>query len=170
MPSLQMNYIRHFRRHNKWLVLIALYKLLQALLFVAIGVGALRLLHKDIGDIFADLADRLRFNPEARIVHYMLEKASLINDPILRRIGVAALCYAAISLVESIGLYREKAWGEILTLVITASFLPWELFELLRRQTGFRFGLLTINITVVIYLLKLVNEQRRLRRRGKRPA
>ncbi|MFP5205663.1 MAG: DUF2127 domain-containing protein [Acidobacteriota bacterium] len=165
-----MNDARHSRSHDKWLVLIAVYKLLQALLFVAIGVGALRLLHKDIGDLFADLADWLRFNPEARVVHYLLVKASLINDPILRRIGMAALCYAGVSLVEGIGLYLEKTWGEVLTLALTASFLPWELFEVFRLHTPFRAALLAINILVFLYLLKLVNERRRQRHHRRRSA
>ena len=163
-----MDDARHSRSHNKWLVLIAVYKFLQALLFVAIGVGALRLLHRDIGDLFADLADWLRFNPEARVVHYILEKASLIDDPILRRIGVGALCYAAISLVEGIGLYLEKTWGEVLTLAITVSFLPWEVFEVFRRHTSFRAALLAINILVVLYLFKLVGEGRRHRLQRRR--
>ncbi|MFP5277385.1 MAG: DUF2127 domain-containing protein [Acidobacteriota bacterium] len=151
--------------HNRWLVLIAMYKLIQAVLFIAIGVGALRLLHKDIGDLFATLADHLRFNPEARIVHFILVKASLVNDPLLRRIGAAALFYAVLGLAEGVGLYLEKAWGEILTLAITASFLPWEAFEMARRLTWFRVGLLLINAAVFFYLLKLVAEQRRLRKR-----
>lgn len=142
-----------------------MYKLIQAVLFIAIGVGALRLLHKDIGDLFATLADHLRFNPEARIVHFILVKASLVNDPLLRRIGAAALFYAVLGLAEGVGLYLEKAWGEILTLAITASFLPWEAFEMARRLTWFRVGLLLINAAVFFYLLKLVAEQRRLRKR-----
>lgn len=153
---------------NRWLVLIAIYKLLQAALFIAIGVGALRLLHKDIGDLFATLADRLRFNPEARIVHFALVKASLVNDPLLRRIGAAAFCYAGLGTAEGVGLYLEKAWGEVLTLIITASFLPWEAFEMARRLTWFRGSLLAINVAVFIYLLQLVGEQRRLRRARRR--
>lgn len=151
-------------RHNRWLVLIAVYKLLQALLFIAIGVGALRLLHKDVGDMFALLADRLRFNPESRIVNFILDEASLLNDPVLRRIGAAAFCYAGLGMAEGIGLYLEKAWGEILTLFITASFLPWEMVEAVRRVTWVRVSLLSINILVFFYLLELVAEQRRLRR------
>jgi uncharacterized membrane protein (DUF2068 family) len=152
------------RRHNRWLVLIAIYKMLQSLLFIAIGVGALRLLHKDVGDIFAMLADRLRFNPESRIVNFILDKASLLNDPVLKRIGVAAFCYAALGMAEGIGLYLEKAWGEFLTLFITASFLPWEAVEAMRRVTWVRLSLFTINIFVFFYLLKVIAEERRLRR------
>lgn len=156
------------RRHNRWLVLIALYKMLQAALFMAIGVGALRLLHKDVGDMFAMLADRLRFNPESRMVNFLLEKASLLNDPVLKRIGAAAFCYAGLGLAEGIGLYLEKAWGEILTLLITASFLPWEMFEVAHRVTWVRVSLLIINVLVFFYLLDLIAQERRLRSHRKK--
>ncbi|HET6208581.1 MAG TPA: DUF2127 domain-containing protein [Terracidiphilus sp.] len=157
--SLQVTKTAH--RHNKGLVLIAVYKLLQALLFVAIGVGALRLLHKDVDDILYRVASDLRFNPEGRFVNFIVDRASLLNDPILRRIGFAAFCYAGIAILEAIGLYLEKAWGEYLTLIITASFLPIEVLEILRRNTWPRVGLLIVNIVVLIYLGKLVIERQR---------
>ncbi|MGA2086539.1 MAG: DUF2127 domain-containing protein [Terracidiphilus sp.] len=149
------------RRHNQWLVLIAAYKFALALLFVAVGVGALRMLHKDIGDQVARLAHHMRFNPESRFVDFILDKASLLNDPLLRRIGAAAFCYAALGMLEGIGLYLEKIWGEYLTLAITASFLPLEIFEVFRRVTWIRGGLLVINTMVFFYLLQLVVEHGR---------
>ena len=149
------------RRHNRWLVLIAAYKFALALLFVAVGVGALRMLHKDIGDQVARLAHHMRFNPESRFVDFILDKASLLNDPLLRRIGAAAFCYAALGMLEGIGLYLEKIWGEYLTLAITASFLPLEIFEVFRRVTWIRGGLLVINTMVFFYLLQLVVEHGR---------
>jgi uncharacterized membrane protein (DUF2068 family) len=148
-------------QHNKLLILIAIYKGLQALLFIALGIGALRLLHKDVGDVFEDLRDSLHFSPESRLVNFLLEKASLIDDPILRRIGAVAFSYAALSLAEGIGLYLEKAWGELLTLLITASFLPWEIFEVVRHVTWVRIALLAINTLVLVYLLKVVADRRK---------
>lgn len=156
------------RKHNKWLVLIAAYKLLQATLFLLIGLGAHRLLHKDLGDELALLARHLRFNPESRLVNILLDKASLVNDPLLRRIGLVAFSYSAISMAEGIGLYLEKAWGEILTLIITASFLPWEIYEIFRRQTFVRFGLLAANLLVFLYLLNLVFERARHRTKSRK--
>ncbi len=150
-------------RHDRWLLLIALYKFFHALLFVAIGLGAHRLLHKDIADQIVLLAHHLRFNPESRLVNFILEKASLINDPVLRRIGFVAYCYAAVTLTEGIGLYLEKAWGEFLTLAITVSFLPLEIVEVYRRLTWIRVGLLAINILVFLYLLQVVIERARRR-------
>jgi uncharacterized membrane protein (DUF2068 family) len=151
-------------RHNRWLDLIAAYKLLQALLFVAIGVGALHLLHQDIDDVLSRVADHLRFNPESRFVNFVIDKASFLDDPLLRRIGALAFSYAALGLAEGIGLYLEQAWAEYLTLLITGSFLPWEVFEIVRRVTWVRTSLLVINLLVFLYLLKLVIQRDRSRK------
>ena len=152
------------RRRNRWLILIAAFKLAQALVFIAIGVGALRLLHKDIGDLLAKLADHLRFNPESRFVNFILDRASIIDDRLLRRIGAAVFIYAGLDLIEGTGLYLEKVWAEYLTLAITGSFLPWEIFEVLRRVTWIRSGLLLANALVFLYLLKVVTDRGRERR------
>jgi uncharacterized membrane protein (DUF2068 family) len=151
-------------RRNRWLILIAAFKLSQAVLFIAIGVGALRLVGKDIGDMLTRLAEHLRFNTEPRLINFILEKSSLVTDHLLRRIGAVVFIYAGLDLIEGIGLYLEKAWAEYLTLAITASFLPWEIFEVLRRVTWIRCGLLTVNALVVFYLLKVVIERARYRR------
>ncbi|MGD0913849.1 MAG: DUF2127 domain-containing protein, partial [Terracidiphilus sp.] len=100
------------KRHNQWLVLIAVFKLAEALFFILIGLGAHRLLHKDIADEIDLLARHLRFNPESRLVNFVLDRASLVNDPLLRRIGLAAFGYSALCIAEGLGLYLEKAWGE----------------------------------------------------------
>jgi uncharacterized membrane protein (DUF2068 family) len=152
-PSQSISKPKH---HNQWLILIAAFKLAQALLFVAIGVGVVRLLHKDVGDVLTKAAEHLRFNPESRLVNFILKNAPLVNDQMLRRIGAVVFFYAALDLVEGIGLYLEKVWAEFLTLAITASFLPWEAFEIYRGLTLVRVSLLTVNAIVLIYLLKLV--------------
>lgn len=144
------------RRHNVWLIVIAAFKLAQALLFSVIAMGALGLLHKDVGDLLTQLADYLRFNPESRFVYFVLDKASLIDDRLLMRIGEVGFVYAGLDLLEGIGLYLEKTWAEYLTLLITASFLPWEMFEVFRRLTAIRVGLLVVNALVFFYLFKLV--------------
>jgi len=149
------------KKHNRWLVLIATYKFLLAAMFCAVGVGALRLMHKDIDDVISRIGDLLRFNPESKFVNFLYNKASIINDPLLKRIGALAFSYAGVSLAEGIGLYLEKAWGEYLTLAITASFLPWEIFECLHRLTWVRVGLLVVNILVFFYLLRVVVSRRK---------
>lgn len=149
------------RRPNGGLVAIAVFKLLKALLFVAIGIGALNLLHKDIVDVLTRIATDLRFDPDSGFISFLLDKASLIDDNRLRLISLGVFSYALLDVVEGVGLLLEKAWAEYLTLTITASFLPWEIFEILRRITWFRVGLTVINALVVLYLLYFVIRQRK---------
>jgi uncharacterized membrane protein (DUF2068 family) len=141
---------------NRWLILIAIFKLAQASLFILIGVGALRLLHKDVGDLLQNLVDHLRFNPESQLVIFVLHKALLVDDHLLRQISAVVFIYAGLGLIEGIGLYMEKTWAEYMTLFITASFLPWEVFEVIRKTTLIRGSLLVINALVFFYLLKIV--------------
>ena len=154
------------RHHNKGLVLIAAYKLLLALFFIALGVGALRLVGKDVDDVLSRVASDLRFNPEGRFVHFILERASILDKHMLHRISFGAFSYAAIGLAEGIGLYLEKAWGEYLTLLITASFLPLEILEIMHRHTWLRIGLLVANVLVLIYLVKIVWDRQRNHKHG----
>ena len=157
--------------HRPGLVLIAGYKLLGALAFVAIGVGALKLVHKNIDDVvWYTLIDVLHRTPESRFVRFIFDKAELLNDPLLERIGFAAFCYAGLGILEAIGLYLEKTWGEILTTFITASFLPFEVHEVIKRLTWVRCSLLALNTIVVIYLLWLIAERAAERARRLRAA
>jgi uncharacterized membrane protein (DUF2068 family) len=148
-------------RHNRGLLLIAVYKGFLALFFALLGVAALHLMHKDIDDVIGRIGDLLRFNHESKFVNFLYDRASIINDPLLKRIGFLAFSYAGVSLAEGIGLYLEKAWGEYLTLVITASFLPWELFEVFHRHTWVRVALLVVNTLVFAYLLRVVITRRK---------
>lgn len=150
-------------RHNKFLMLIAIFKLLQAALFIALGIGALHLIHVDIDDFLTQLFTVLRFNPESHFVNFVLEKASILDEPMLRRISAVVFAYASLELVEGIGLYLEKAWAEYLTILLTASFLPFEAIHLFHRATWPRACLLTINALVLVYLLEHVVERMRSR-------
>jgi uncharacterized membrane protein (DUF2068 family) len=145
--------VRNRKKRNRWLELIAAYKLLQAALLVSVGVGALRLLGKDVGDLLQNLAMGLRMNPEGRLVSFLLDKAALLDDHRLRQISVFMFCYAGLGLLEGVGLILEKVWAEYLTAIITASFLPLEIFELMHRVTWFRVGLLIANLAVLAYLV-----------------
>jgi len=144
---------RHARHHNQWLILIGALKLLYAALFILLGFGTLRLLHKDLVEVLTRVVMDLRFDPESHFVNIVLDKVSHINDHRLRQISAAVFCYAALDIVEGVGLILEKSWAEYLTLVLTASFLPWEFFEIVKHITWFKVGLAVINLLVVVYLV-----------------
>lgn len=151
--AVSASHAHHGRKHTGGLLLIGIYKLGQALLFLAVGIGALKLLHKDLGDVLLQTAIHLRFNTESRFITLLLEKVVLINDHRLIQISTGTFCYAALALVEGTGLMLEKTWAEYMTLVLGTAFLPWEFYELIRRVTAWRVGIAATNVLMVIYLI-----------------
>ena len=148
--------------HDNGLLLIGIFKLAKSLFFFCIGIGAIHLLHKDLGDEVMRLATALRFDPESRVVALVMDKVDLIDAQRLREIGFATFAYSALALTEGIGLLLEKVWAEYLTLILTISFLPWELYELVRRPSWMRLGLLVTNLLVLWYLVWLLKRKKTL--------
>jgi uncharacterized membrane protein (DUF2068 family) len=148
--------------HDRGLLAIGLFKLGKSLFFFGLGIGALHFLHKDLGDEVVRLATALKFDPESRFVAVMLDKVDLIDTHRLRQISVATFAYSGLALTEGIGLMMEKVWAEYLTLILTISFLPWELYEIVRRPDWFRVGLLLINLAVLAYILWLLQRKKLL--------
>jgi len=150
----------HKSSHDRGLLLIGLFKLAKAIFFFCIGVGAIHLLHKDLEDEVMRLALRFRFDPESRFVSLLLNKVDLIDAHRLRQISVATFSYSALALTEGVGLLLEKVWAEYLTLILTISFLPWEIYELFRRPDWFRASLFLINLAVLGYLVWLLRRKK----------
>lgn len=148
------------RGHDRGLLLIGLFKLGKSLLFFCLGIGAIHLLHKDIGDEVMRLVTALKFDPESKFVSLLLDKVDLIDAHRLREISLATFGYSGLALTEGCGLLMEKVWAEYLTLVLTISFLPWELYELQRRPDWFRLSLLLINLAVLGYLVWLLRRKK----------
>lgn len=151
-------------KYDRWILVIGAFKLLQALLFILLGIGALRLLHADLPAMTEHfVVDVMRFNPEGHFVKVVLDRVALIDPHRLRQISAVIFSIAALDTIEGVGLMMEKAWAEFVTLILTASFLPWELFELARRVTAIRVGLTAINIAVLLYLVFYVKLRMRER-------
>lgn len=146
--------------HDRGLLLIGLFKLAKSILFFGIGVGAVHLLHKDIGDVVMRVAMALKFDPESRFVAILLDKANLIDAHRLKLISMATFGYSAVALTEGVGLLLEKVWAEYLTLTLTISFLPWECYELVRKPDWFRLSLIVINLAVLGYLVWLLRRKK----------
>jgi uncharacterized membrane protein (DUF2068 family) len=148
---------------NRWLIAIGVLKLLKAVLFVSMGFGVIRLLHKDIADVLMHATLALRFDPENRFVNMVLERSALLSPHRLKQISIAIFLYAALDIIEGTGLVLEKVWAEYFTLILTGSFLPWELYEIIRHVTALKILLLILNLLVFIYLAVVVNEKVRVR-------
>jgi uncharacterized membrane protein (DUF2068 family) len=148
------------RRHDRWLLLIGGFKLLEAVFFLLVGVGAMHYLHRDLRDAVLQLAAKLRRDPEGRLVGFVLNHIDVITAHRLRQIGLATFFYAGLRVAEGWGLVLEKVWAEYLTVGVTVSFLPLEMFEIVRRPDWFRVGIMAINLLVLAYLLWLLQRKK----------
>ena len=148
------------RGRDRGLLLIGLLKLAKSILFFLLGVGVVKLLHKDIGDVVMRVAMALRLDPESGLVAMVLNKADLIDVHKLKLISAAAFGYSVVALTEGVGLVLEKVWAEYLTLGLTVAFLPWELYEIALKPNWFRVGVLVINLAVLWYLVWLLRRKK----------
>jgi len=147
--------------HRRGLLLIGLFKLSKAVLSVALGVGALKLLHHDVAAVVLRVADALKIDPESRFMGLIMSKADLIGASQLRHFSVLTFGYAALCLIEGTGLILEKRWAEYFTVSLTLLALPWESWELHKELTPLRLALLIVNLIVLGYLFWLIRRQRR---------
>ena len=148
------------RPRSSGLLLIGLFKLGKSIFFFFVGLGALHLVHHGLMDEALRLAGEVRRFDEGRLASLLMEKMSLIDPRWLRRAEFFSFAYSALALTEGIGLTMQKVWAEYLTLSLTVMFLPWELWELAKRPTSVRFGLLLINLLVLAYLLWILDRKK----------
>lgn len=137
---------------DRWVEVIGVLKLLEAALFIALGIGVFKLLHKDLVDVVTRIAVDLRFDPEGRFVSLLLDKVALISPHRLKEIGAAIFAHAGLDILEGTGLILRKLWAEFITLGFSAFFVPIEIYELTLRVTWVRLAIIAINVAVVIYL------------------
>lgn len=141
--------------------LIALFKLVKALMLIAVGVGALSMRHHD--GALNHWIHALVFDPHGRLFHEAIAKISGLDTRQLAGIAIGSMVYAAVFLVEGTGLMLRRGWAEVLTTVITISFIPLEIYELVKHQSWMKIGVILINALIVVYLV------RRLKREGHWP-
>lgn len=151
-------------RHSRDITirLIALFKLIKALILIAIGVGALSMSHHHDG-LLGTWIHALVFDPHGKLFHQAVEKISGLDTRQLEGIAIGSLVYAAVFVVEGVGLMLRRGWAEVLTTVITVSFIPLEIYELIEHESWIKIGVVVINALIVVYLV------RRLRREGHWP-
>jgi uncharacterized membrane protein (DUF2068 family) len=154
------------RRHNRGLLMIGLVKLVEAAFFFLAGIGAFHLVHRDLADEAVRLANRLRVDPDGRLVSWVLDHVDSITAHRLRQIGVATFFYAGIRIVEGWGLVLERVWAEWLVVGVTVAFLPWELYEIVRHADWIRIGVLLANLVVLAYLTWWLRRMRQMKRQA----
>jgi uncharacterized membrane protein (DUF2068 family) len=148
-------------RNPLGLKLIGGFKFVCGLLLVALGVGLFRHAHDDPAAEAEHLVSALKLDPDNFYIHTAIEKVTNIKPKQLRAIGAGTFLYALMYLVEGGGLLLRKHWAEYLTVVATGLFIPLEIYEVVRRITVGRVGLLAINVAIVAYLIyELMQKER----------
>src|ERR1700674_387841 len=123
------------RDHSRGLRLIAVFKLLKGLALLALGIGALKLLHRDVDDVVEHWINIFQVDPHSHYIQLLLAKLSMVDDRRLKQLSVGTFFYSAIFLTEGIGFALGKRWAEDLTIVSTASLLPLEIYEIARHSS-----------------------------------
>jgi uncharacterized membrane protein (DUF2068 family) len=149
---------------NRLIRLIAFFKLLKSALLIAVGMSALRLLHKDVASVLEHWVAMLGLDPGNRYVDRALQKFGNLTPNQIRNFGIVSFIYAALFLTEGIGLWLVKRWAEWFSVIITTSLVPVELYEIYRHPNVIKCLVLVLNIAVVGYLLyRIRNEHQDIR-------
>jgi len=162
MPGTHGHTFRGKSSHKGLLRLIAIFKLLKAVLLIAVGVGVLKLLHKDVAGAVEHWVELFRLDQNNHYIDAALEKASNATPGKIKELGLGSLIYAALFLTEGIGLWLEKRWAEWLTVIVTSSLVPIEIYEIHRHPSPVRIAVLLINIAIVAYLVYRIRNNKKM--------
>src|SRR5438445_185832 len=141
------------KAHGRGLRVIAAFKLLKGLALLALGIGALKLLHKDVEAIVVHWINVFQVDHHSHYLQLLLAKLSVLDDRRLKELSVGTFIYSAVFLTEGVGLALRQRWAEYLTIVTTASLLPLEVYELAKHASIGKVLALVINLGVVVYLV-----------------
>jgi uncharacterized membrane protein (DUF2068 family) len=111
-------------------------------------------------------AEALKLAPGNRFVDAALAKAAHLRPEQIKKLGLGSFFYAGLFLAEGTGLWLKKRWGEWLTVIITGSLVPVEIYEIHRHPSAVKVGALVINVAIVGYLIYHIRTERHIRTRG----
>jgi uncharacterized membrane protein (DUF2068 family) len=99
------------------------------------------------------LANQIGWNPDNSKIIRHIAHAFALSSSMLAWISIGLAAYALIELVEAVGLWLMRRWGEYFAVIATSVFLPLEVYELTEKLTALRLVAFSVNIIAVIWLL-----------------
>jgi uncharacterized membrane protein (DUF2068 family) len=141
---------------------LALERGVRGLLLLALAYGvwrfdgsrsALKLVFNSSLPALIPIADRLGIDLEETGPVHLIRQAFSAKHSTLLLVALAVLAYGVLELVESIGLWFTKRWGEYVAAVATSLFVPLEIHEIIAKITWLRISALIINLFAIAYLL-----------------
>ena len=135
--------------------LIIIERAVRGSLVLILGI-ALLTRSRQVGRIVREWVLELDINPERRLIPRalvaMLRPFVSLSTRTVLIIGLSAVLFAFLELTEAVGLARRRRWAEYLTVIAGCIGIPFEISEVINRQTPIRIGFLVANVAIVIYL------------------
>ncbi len=139
---------------------VAVYKFVQTAVLIALGLASLRLVDPKVVLSFAEWVQDLPVGYVQHVAERFLTWISggSHSDRVVL-LAVALFAYAALFLVEGVGLWLQRRWAEWLTVIATATLIPPELYECTQHPSLTLYALLGVNVAVVWLLAKRLQHE-----------
>ncbi len=144
---------------------IALLETIKGLLALAAAAGLLSLRHTDLHAATDAFLLRHGINPEVHYMRLFIEGVAKATNHHAGQIAAFGALYGLVRLVEGYGLWFGKHWAEWFAVISTAIYLPLEFHHLFRRPTWVSVAIIVFNLVLIVYLAKLLLQQRAERHR-----
>jgi len=96
---------------------------------------------------------QLGFNVDHSKLLGLIQHAFTLNAGTLTWLALAAGGYAVIEIIEAVGLWLLKRWGEYFAMIATSVGIPYEIYDLTAKVTWLRLVAFVINVALVVYLV-----------------
>jgi uncharacterized membrane protein (DUF2068 family) len=140
---------------------IALYKLVKVVILLLAAYGEIRLHDATLSAKILSWASQRPQGLEHDLVTRGLALLSGMSESRVHVLRLITLTYAAVFAVEGIGLWMQLRWAEWLTVIITASLIPLEVWEMIHKPSIGAFLLIVGNMLIVGYLYWHVSARHR---------
>jgi uncharacterized membrane protein (DUF2068 family) len=97
--------------------------------------------------------NQIHFNVSDSATIKSIEKVLNAKPSTLNLIAFGILVYGLLQVLEGIGLWVLKRWGEYVAVVGTTIFIPFEIYELTDKISWLKIVVLLVNVAAVLYLV-----------------
>ena len=149
------------RMERRAIRVIAGIEAFKGVLVLLAAAGVLSLIHRDLHAIASALIRHAHLNPASHYPRIFLDAAADLQNGRLLWLAAGAAAYAMLRLGEAWGLYRERAWAEVLAAASGALYLPFEGVELVRHPGSLGVAVLSVNLVVVGVMVAALIARRR---------
>lgn len=139
---------------------IALFEAAKGLLALAATCVLISLRHTDLHAATDAFLLRHGVDPERHYTRLFIESVAKATNHHTGEIAAVGLAYVLIRCVEGYGLWHGKHWAEWLAVISAGLYLPVEMQHFAHHANILNAGLICFNIVIVLYLAKLLNQQR----------